>query len=157
MELRRYRRSSLFPSRKPEIRVNKLLTTVVVGLALCLLAGCGGVKKVNATGRVIKDGKPLTVPENDFVRVQFVPYTEPGTNPKTSYIAEYDNTTGTFKALGPDLKGVPPGKYRITVAHEKGKKDLFKGAFDMPKTPFVFDIDSSTPEIVLDLDNPPKA
>lgn len=136
--------------------MNKFLAMAAVGLALCMIGGCGGDKKVNAAGRVLKGGKPLTVPENDFVRGQFVPYTEPGTNPKTCYIAEYDNTTGTFKALGPDLRGVPPGKYRITVAHEKGKKDVFKGAYDMPNTPFVFDIDSSTPEIVIDLDNPPK-
>ena len=137
--------------------MNRLLAAGFAGLALCLVAGCGGDKKVNATGRVIKGGKPLTVPDDDFVRVLFVPYTEPGTNPKTCYLAEYDNAAGTFRALGPDLKGVPPGKYRITVAHEKGKKDLFKGAYDLPKTPFVFDIDSSTSEIVLDLDNPPKA
>ena len=136
--------------------MNKLLATVLVGLSLGLVAGCGGNKKVNAVGRVLKGGKPLIVPEDDFVRIQFVPYTEPGTNPKTCYIAEYNNAEGTFKALGPDLHGVPPGKYRITVAHEKGKKDMFKGAFDMPHTPFVFDVDSSTPEIILDLDNPSK-
>ena len=136
--------------------MNRLLAAGVAGLALCLVAGCGGDKKVNATGRVIKGGKPLTVPD-DFVRVLFVPYTEPGTNPKTCYLAEYDNAAGMFRALGPDLKGVPPGKYRITVAHEKGKKDLFKGAFDLPKTPFVFEVSSSSAEIVLDLDNPPKA
>ena len=35
--------------------------------------------------------------------------------------AEYDNATGTFRAIGPDLKGIPPGKYRVAVAHERKK------------------------------------
>jgi hypothetical protein len=135
--------------------VKNLLAATAV-LALCAAGGCSGDNKVNATGRVVKDGKPLTVPEDDFVRIQFVPYTEPGTNPKTCYIADFNNSTGTFKALGPDLRGVPPGKYRITIAHEKGRKDVFKGAYDMPHTPFVFEVSSSSPEIVLDLDTAAK-
>ena len=135
--------------------MNKLLA-VLLALTLRLAGGCGGDKKVNAVGRVLKGGKPFTVPEDDFVRVQFVPFTEAGVNPKTCYIAEYNNSEGTFKALGPDLRGVPPGKYRVTIAHEKGRKDVFKGQYDMPKTPFVFDIDAKTPEIVIDLDAPPK-
>ena len=124
-----------------------------LGVALSLLAaGCGGDNKMNVTSRVLKGGKPLTVPENDFVRIQFVPYAEPGQNPKTCYIAEYDNAGGTFKALGPDLHGIPPGKYIVTVTHERNKKDLFKGAYDLPNRPFVFDIDASTREVVIDLD-----
>ncbi|HEY2786778.1 MAG TPA: hypothetical protein VGJ05_17590 [Fimbriiglobus sp.] len=107
---------------------------------------------MNTTGRIVKGGVPFVVPADDFVRVLFVPYTEPGGKPKTCYIAEYDNAKGTFKAIGPDLKGIPPGKYRVAVTHERGKKDLFRGAYDLPKTPFVFDIDSSTTEIVIDLD-----
>ena len=106
---------------------------------------------MNTAGRVVKGGKPYTIPADDFMRIQFVPFVEPGQNPRTCYIADYDNAAGTFKAIGPDLRGVPPGKYLVTVAHEKGKKDLFKGAYDMPRTPFVFDIEAGT-EIELDLD-----
>jgi hypothetical protein len=121
---------------------------VVAGIAL----GCGGDNKLNAVGRVVKGGTPFTVPPDDFVKVVFVPYTEPGTQPRMSYVCDYDNAAGTFKAIGPDLKGIPPGKYRVAVTHERNKKDLFKGAYDLPKTPFVVDVDSSAHEIVIDLD-----
>jgi hypothetical protein len=111
---------------------------------------------MNTRGRIVKCGAPFIVPVDDFVRVTFVPVMENGQNPKTCYIAEYNNQEGTFKALGPDLKGIPKGKYRIAVAHERRRRDLFLGAYDVEKTPFVFDIDSGTQEVVLDLDHPPK-
>ena len=57
--------------------------------------------------------------------------------------------------LGADLTGIPRGKYRVAVTHERKKKDLFNGLYDVENTRYVFDIDSSTQEIVIDLDNPP--
>jgi hypothetical protein len=126
---------------------------VTVAAVACVLIGCGGDnKKLNAVGRVVKGGSAFTVPPDDFVKVVFVPYTEPGEQPRMSYICDYDNTAGTFKALGPDLKGIPPGKYRVAVTHERNKKDLFKGAFDLPKTPFVVEVETTNKEIVIDLD-----
>ena len=129
----------------------------LVPAACCavLFAGCGD-GRMNTRGRIVKAGAPFVVPEDDFVRVTFVPVLENGQNPKTCYIAEYNNQEGTFKALGPNLRGIPKGKYRIAVAHERRRRDLFQGAYDVEKSPFVFDIDSGTPEVVLDLDNPPK-
>jgi hypothetical protein len=109
---------------------------------------------MNTKGRIIKGGGPFTVPEDDFVRVTFVPVTEGGQHALTGYIADYNNKDGTFKAIGPDLTGIPKGKYRITIAHERKKKDLLKGAYDLDKTPFVFDVNSSSQEIVIDLDKP---
>jgi hypothetical protein len=116
-----------------------------------LTAGCGD-GKMNTTGQVVKGGQPFTVPEDDFVRVSFVPYFDPDGRPKTSYIAAYDNSKGTFRAVGPDLRGIPRGKYIVSVTHERNKKDLFNGAYDLPNRPFVFDIDPSTRDIVIDLD-----
>jgi hypothetical protein len=118
-----------------------------------VIVGCGD-KRMNTKGRIMKGGSVFIVPEDDFVRVTFIPVMKDGQNPLTCYIAEYNNKEGTFKALGPDLRGIPEGKYRITIAHERKKTDLFKGAYDIQKTPFVFDINSSTQEIVIDLDKP---
>jgi hypothetical protein len=70
------------------------------------------------------------------------------------YAARY-NDDGTFQATGKDGKGLPPGKYKITVEHLRRKKDLLGGAFAAEKTPFVYDIDARTGEIVLDLAAPP--
>ncbi len=127
---------------------------LVAAFCAVFIAGCGN-QKMNVKGRILKGGSPFTVPEDDFVRVTFVPVMEDGSDPKTCYIAAYDNGKGTFKALGADLAGIPRGKYRITVSHERKKKDLFEGAYDLPDTPFVFDISSKSQEIVIDLDKPP--
>ena len=68
-----------------------------------------------------------------------------------------DQAAGTFTVAGKDLKGVPPGKYRVAVEWMKKKKDQLRGKFDTVNSPFKFDVDSSTKEIVIDLDKPPTA
>ena len=100
----------------------------------------------------MKGGAAYVIPADDFMRVTFVPISPDGKSATTSYIADYNNEDGTFKALGANLAGIPKGKYQITVAHERKRKDLFNGAFDVGKTPFVFDISSISDEIVIDLD-----
>jgi hypothetical protein len=122
---------------------------------VALVVGCGD-GRMNTKGRIVKGGVPFTPPTDDFVRVTFVPMTDDGKPPRNFYIAEYNNETGTFKALAGDLHGIPRGKYRIAVSHERNKKDLFDGIYDYQTSPFVFDIESSSQEIVIDLDNPPK-
>ena len=111
-----------------------LWPSLLAAFCVVLATGCGN-GRMNTRGRIVKGGSPFTVPEDDFVRVTFIPVMENGQNPVTCYIAEYNNKEGTFKVLGPDLRGIPKGKYRITVAHERKKTDLFKGAYDIGKTP----------------------
>jgi hypothetical protein len=124
--------------------------------ALCLLvlSGCGGDGRLNAKGRIVKGGAPFTVPEGEYVRVIFFPVTSDGQPPKNTYIAAYDRADGTFKAVGPDGKGIPPGKYRIALEHLRKKQDLFRGAFDGDRSPVVRDVSGGSKEIVIDLDNP---
>jgi hypothetical protein len=121
---------------------------------LCALAlsGCGGDDKLRARGRVVKGGAPFTVPEEEYVRVTFYPIPADGGRPNNTYVATYSNGDGTFQVVGADGKGLPPGKYRVSVEHERGRKDLFKGAYDAERSPFVFDVDSAGKEIVIDLD-----
>lgn len=135
----------------------RIFQRLLASAALLALVGCGGDDiRLATTGRVVKGGAPFTVPADDFVRVTFFPMAADGGSPTTSYAGEYNNADGTFKAVGPDLRGIPPGKYRVGIAHERKRKDLLKGAYDIEKSPFVFDIDAKTAEIVIDLDNPPK-
>jgi hypothetical protein len=123
-----------------------------VVLACVGLTGCGGDARLNAKGRVVKGGQAYTVPADDYVRVTFYQLTPDGTTGKNSYAATYNNADGTFRAIGPDGKGIPPGKYRICVEHQRKRSDLFKGAYNTDTTPFVFDIDSRNNELVIDLD-----
>jgi hypothetical protein len=131
----------------------------MAAMCVALLSGCGGGdKRYNFKGRVVKGGAPYAVPEGDTVRLTFYPVTEDGGNPKNTYIAQYDNKNGTFKAYGPDGKGIPPGKYLIGLEHLNKRKDLFGGAYDGDHSQFVFDITDKSKEIVIDLDSakPPE-
>src|SRR5262245_3518302 len=98
-----------------------------------LLAGCATDGKLKARGKVVKGGAPFTVAEDDFVKVIFMPVHPGGKPADNTYIAQYDNTTGNFTVIGPDLHGLPPGKYRVSVAHERKRKDLLKNAYDFER------------------------
>jgi hypothetical protein len=131
-----------------------VLSGSLILAALCLLsAGCGG--KLRTRGKVMKDGKPLLPEGKDSVRVTFVPILPDGKPPTDHYHAIYDRDSGTFTAAGKDKKGMPPGKYRVAIFYMKNKKDLFNGRFDEENSPFVFDVDSSTKDLVIDLDTMP--
>ena len=127
-----------------------------LGWALALVcagvAGCGGDGRLNTKGRVVKGGQPFTVPAEDHVRVTFYQLNPDGTTGKNSYAATFNNTDGTFRATGPDGRGIPPGRYQVCVEHLHKRNDVFRGAYNSDTTPFVFDVDSKTKELVVDLD-----
>jgi hypothetical protein len=116
------------------------------------LCGCGGDGKLNTRGQILKGGVPFKVAEGDHLRVTFVPIPADGGRPTNQYVAVFDKTDGTFKVVGADGRGLPPGKYRVAIEHERKKRDLFNGAFDAERSPFVFDINGSSGSLVIDLD-----
>ena len=126
---------------------------LIVATCLVVASGCGGDGRLNVKGRIVKGETPFTVPEEEYIRVTFFPVTSDGRPPLNTYAATYNREDGTFRAVGPDGKGIPPGKYRIAVEHEAKKKDMFRGAYDGDRSPFVFDVDSSLKEIVINIDN----
>src|SRR6478672_4960838 len=80
---------------------------VVPLLCLCGVASCSRAdSKLNVTGKVVKGGSPLTVPEDEYVRVTFFPVTDGGSPPKNTYAADFNRPNGTFRALGGDGRGI---------------------------------------------------
>jgi hypothetical protein len=134
--------------------MRRVLIAAAVGLCL-LAAGCGD-GRLRTKGRLVKGGQPFTPGEGEVVQILFVPILPDGKLPPDYYAAEVDQAAGTFRPAGKDGKGMPPGKYRVAIELMKKKKDQFGGRFDAERSPFVFDVDSATSEIVVDLDNPPK-
>jgi hypothetical protein len=134
--------------------VSLALTVLAAGL---LAAGCGGSGKLQTRGKVLKGGQPLTLPEGEYVRLTFIPVVEAGgKRAEDFYVAEYNRADGSFKVAGKDLKGMPPGKYKVAVEHLKGRNDILKGAFSEDRTPFVYDVKTSADEVTIDLDQKKK-
>jgi hypothetical protein len=131
-------------------------TRVAAAVLFALAAGCGGDGLLRTSGRVVKAGQRFVPEEGQYLQITFVPIAPDGTPPADFYYAEVDQTTGTFRPAGKTGRGMPPGKYRVAVELMKKKKDQLDGRFDAEKSPFVFDVDGRTAEIVLDLDNPPR-
>jgi len=132
-----------------------LRTQIAACLCAVLMTGCGdGMLKTK--GRVIKNGGPFTLKEDEDLGIFFYPLNSDGSLGNTVYPAFFNAADSTFRVTGSDKRGMPPGKYRVALKHKLVSKkiDLFKGAFDMTHSPFVYDVDSSTREIVIDLDKP---
>jgi hypothetical protein len=127
-----------------------------IGWAFVLLAlfliGCGGDGRFKARGRVVKSGTPFTLGEGEGMRMIFVPV-EAGEKTFDTYAAVF-NKDGSFEVAGKDGKGLPPGKYRVTLEHLKKKQDLFDGAFAGDNSPIVREVTDGANEIVIDLDKP---
>jgi hypothetical protein len=132
-----------------------LALVLAMGLGL-MAAGCGGDGLLRTQGRLLKGGQPVIPKEGESIAITFVPITADGKPAKDYYFAQVDQTDGTFRPAGKNGKGMPAGKYRVAVELMKKKKDQLGGRFDAEKSPFVFDVDPKTVEIVVDLDNPPR-
>jgi hypothetical protein len=122
---------------------------------ICLCAtGCGPVM-LKPQGRLMKKGAPFVPSEAEAVHINFFPDEEqPEHEP---YPARVNREDGTFKVLGLDGRGLPPGKYRATVQIMKKRKDILNGAYNRIRSPFKVDLTSSSGEITLDLEEPSLA
>ena len=131
---------------------------LALGLTLVLALAVGGCGdgKLRTQGRCLRGGTALIPKDDEGIQVTFVPIL-PNGPAGDWYAAEVDRVTGTFVPTGKDLKGLPPGKYRVAVELIKNNKDLLDGKFNAVKSPFVFEVNSGTKEIVIDLDKPPAA
>jgi hypothetical protein len=77
--------------------------------ACCLACGCSGRSQVK--GKIVKDGQPYTLSEKGVFVLSF---SSEGGSDKTVYNAT-TKPDGTFTILGPESKGVPPGKYKVNL------------------------------------------
>jgi len=118
------------------------VTCLFALLVACSVIGCGSARS-KVEGKIVKGGQPFTVSEKGVFVLSFVP--ESGAAKET-----YNATTkhdGTFVIVGPEGRGVPPGKYKV---HLKAMdpyptKDLLNNKFGDPNTtPLSVDIGSST-------------
>jgi hypothetical protein len=143
------------PEPTKECTMLRILVSSAIAAGLCVLvAGCGD-QRLRTQGHVVRGGQPLIPKEGESVRVTFVPILADGKPPSDHYFAEFNRADASFLSAGKDKKGMPPGKYRVAIEYKKDKQDVFGGKFDENRSPYVFDVDSKTKDVVIDLDNPP--
>jgi hypothetical protein len=111
-----------------------------------LAAGCAG-DTVPVTGRLVKDGQPYVArlggPEPETFAVDFVG--EVGG--ARMVFAAAVNPDGTFSVGGSHGRGVPRGRYRITVLHSGflgAGGDRLKARFSGDATPLAVDVTDAT-------------
>jgi hypothetical protein len=129
-----------------------------------VLTGCGsrgssGEQKVTAKGRILKNGLPIQItaqhlpPGDPGLQVIFI---KVGTVDAGEEIPAkiVDAAQGTFELIGPDAKGIPPGKYRIAVLLAPiGGTDVFKGKYDRTNSKIEREIKGNE-DLVIDIDKP---
>jgi hypothetical protein len=82
-----------------------------------LLSGCGGGSPLQqAKGQIMVQGKNYQVGPREQLLVIFYPDV---TNPGTTYPAEV-KADGSFQTVGKDGRGIPPGKYRVSITSPYG-------------------------------------
>jgi hypothetical protein len=120
---------------------------------LALLAlGCDSSSYIKAKGSVVKGGQPYRTGEGQGLRIIFAPLDPPAGTRYDSFAAAYDPSDGSFEVLGKDGRGLPPGKYRISLQLISKKEDLWGGQLTGKKSPFTCEVTPNTDRVVIDLD-----
>jgi hypothetical protein len=122
------------------------LTCSFLLVAACLACGCGG-GKVKVNGKIVKDGQPFTLSDKGVFVLSFV--SEGGTD-KTIYNAT-TKPDGTFTIVGPENKGIPPGKYvvNLTAMDPYPTTDKLGGKYQQGKSTLVVEVGKG--DVVIDV------
>jgi hypothetical protein len=141
------------------------------------MAGCGSSQAIRVQGKLTKGGAKYSVPADQRLNLTFYSM-EPFKDEKRTilageaYMAVYQSEDGTFTVSGPDGRGIPPGKYRVSLTQQltreavdkknenlKRNQKIFERDTDMLQgrysegSPIVVEIKDSS-EVAIDLDNP---
>lgn len=129
-------------------------STLACIIALTALSGCSS-GLLHPHGRVTSEGEVLRGRKGERLLV-IMHRLDEGNKELDSFIANIKPEAG-FEVHGHHGKGIPPGKYRISVqiTNKKGENDRLKGAFGPEKSPFVRDITDDDEEIVVDIGKRP--
>lgn len=83
------------------------------------------------------------------MRIIFQPLSETATE---SFAADCNGQEGTFTVVGKDLKGAPPGKYRVSLQLIKDGNDVFHNKLAGLKSPLTCELVDAKSEVTIDLD-----
>jgi hypothetical protein len=135
---------------------------LVVLLCPVTFAGCGDSAGETAEGRskpkgrILENGLPINIrtenlpPGDPGMQVTFI---KVGTaDAGEEFEAQVlDAAEGSFELIGPDAKGIPPGKYRVAIVMAPvGGKDYFKGKYNREKSTIEVEVKADE-DLVIDV------
>jgi hypothetical protein len=131
----------------------RTLVRFSAGLLVCTFAlGCAArEERYNIKGRILLHGEPFLTKPNEGMRIFFSPIDESALA-QESYAAEYNGAEGTLTVMGKDRKGLPPGKYRISIQLIVRGDDVFHNRLAGAKSPFTCEVVNAATEVTVDLD-----
>ncbi len=159
------------------LRMRSAALGLALVAALTSAPGCGSSDDIWITGTLLKGGAPLACPPNRTMNITLLAVDVKGEDGKPvsagePYPARVNEADGSFVVPGPDGKGIPKGRYRVSLiqrptaaavreTREKSGKakpisretDFFKNQFNGETSPIVRDLNSSS-KLTIDLDHP---
>jgi hypothetical protein len=126
----------------------RLIAVLLLGLSTL---GCGKSGFVKPRGKVIKAGQPYCTPEGEGLRIFLSPI-DAQSKGYDSYAAEYNQDDGSFRVVGKDGNGLPPGKYHVSLQLMKSKEDLLNNKLLGKGSPLTCEVTSAGDDLVIDLD-----
>jgi hypothetical protein len=135
----------------PRVGATGVLLAVLVGVA----GGCGGVKRVPASGTVTLDGEPLKEG-----MLEFVPDASKGNNLRVSCMSPISNGRFNLNTTGMDRAdngaGAPVGWFKVRYfnPNERGYDPNTKQKDTAPKVADKY-LSEETTTIVIELTDPP--
>jgi len=124
--------------------------SICVLIVAFVAAGCAG--KVKPNGKILKGGQPLTVGEKGVIGLAFFSTTD---DPPKMYNAT-TKPDGTFTIVGPENKGIPPGKYKVQLTVQDpytgpGSVEKFGGKYaTAANSPLTVDVGKG--EVIVNVD-----
>jgi hypothetical protein len=109
---------------------------VLVVVACLSICGCAErlEKRCVVKGQVTRGGQPLSTSSQGRNEIWFTPAGVDGDLASTGFLATIDPSDGSYKQLGREGRGIPPGKYHVIVRQfdPYPMSDKLKGAFQKP-------------------------
>ncbi len=125
-------------------------------ITLLSFSGCGGSGDVTVSGTLGQNGQIYKPEPSEQVMIVFGEEKDGKLTGKsfTTRLA----ADGSYKIIGPDNKGIPPGKYRVGIMSNPevpvpGQKieEKFQGAFAPATSPIVVEVSSAKSTVPLEI------
>ena len=162
------------------MKMRRTLGILALLVAPMALAGCESEGTIQVTGALLKGGSPYKAPSGQTLGITFYALEVVDTAGKSTgannqpYAALVNPDAGTFRVPGPEGRGIPRGKYRVSVIQKLTREaletarpprglvvvdrdtDLLRDAFGPERSPIVRELTSSC-DLAIDLEHPGEA